>query len=197
MHRRFPGGSLKVVAARAPRNLRRHTARVLLIDEADAMEIGAEGSPIRLAERRTLSYADRKIVLGSTPLHEDTSAVLRSYGESDARVFEVPCSACGTLTEIMWANIEWQEGKPETAAFRCPHCSELIPERRKAAMVAAGSWRATRSDVTGHAGFRLNALVSLLTNASCGRGSRRNSSRRRKTPTSECGFQRSRPCIPM
>jgi phage terminase large subunit GpA-like protein len=91
MHRRFPGGSLKVVAARAPRNLRRHTARVLLIDEADAMEIGAEGSPIRLAERRTLSYANRKIVLGSTPLHEDTSAVLRSYAESDARVFEVPC----------------------------------------------------------------------------------------------------------
>jgi phage terminase large subunit GpA-like protein len=55
------------------------------------MEIGAEGSPIRLAERRTLSYANRKIVLGSTPLHEDTSAVLRSYAESDARVFEVPC----------------------------------------------------------------------------------------------------------
>src|SRR5437870_3118644 len=37
LHRRFAGGSLKVVAARAPRNLRRHTARVLLIDEADAM----------------------------------------------------------------------------------------------------------------------------------------------------------------
>jgi phage terminase large subunit GpA-like protein len=40
LHRRFPGGSLKIVAAKAPRNLRRHTARVLLIDEADAMEIG-------------------------------------------------------------------------------------------------------------------------------------------------------------
>jgi phage terminase large subunit GpA-like protein len=36
LHRRFPGGSLKAVAARAPRNLRRHTARVLLVDEADA-----------------------------------------------------------------------------------------------------------------------------------------------------------------
>jgi phage terminase large subunit GpA-like protein len=46
LHRRFPGGSVKFVAARAPRNLRRHTARILLIDEADAMEIGAEGNPI-------------------------------------------------------------------------------------------------------------------------------------------------------
>ena len=31
LHRLFSGGSLKVVAAKAPRNLRRHTARVLLI----------------------------------------------------------------------------------------------------------------------------------------------------------------------
>src|SRR5579863_5842424 len=46
MARRFPGGSLKIVAARAPRNLRRHTVRILLVDEADAMDVGAEGNPI-------------------------------------------------------------------------------------------------------------------------------------------------------
>src|ERR1700720_3321825 len=38
LSRRFPGGSLKIVAAQAPRNLRRHTAKILLIDQADAME---------------------------------------------------------------------------------------------------------------------------------------------------------------
>src|SRR5439155_2186571 len=102
MHRRFAGGSLKVVAAKAPRNLRRHTARVLLIDEADAMEVGAEGSPILLAEKRTLSYPDRKLVLGSTPLHEETSHVLRAYAASDQRVYEIPCPACGLHTEILW-----------------------------------------------------------------------------------------------
>jgi hypothetical protein len=36
-------------------------------------------------------------------------------------------------------------------------------------MVEAGRWRATRPDVVGHAGFRLNALVSLLANASWGK----------------------------
>jgi phage terminase large subunit GpA-like protein len=66
LSRRFPGGSLKIVAAKAPRNLRRHTVRVLFCDEVDAMEVGAEGSPLRLAERRTLSFANRKIVIGST-----------------------------------------------------------------------------------------------------------------------------------
>jgi phage terminase large subunit GpA-like protein len=43
--KRFAGGSLRVIAARAPRNLRRITARILLIDEADAMEVTAEGNP--------------------------------------------------------------------------------------------------------------------------------------------------------
>jgi phage terminase large subunit GpA-like protein len=187
LHRRFPGGSLKAVAARAPRNLRRHTARVLLIDEADAMETTAEGNPLRLAERRTLTFSNRKIVIGSTPVFEETSAVLQSYAASDMRVFEVPCPGCGAFTEILWQHIEWKSDRTDTAAFRCPHCTELIEERCKAAMVAQGRWRATIDTIDGvdsvhtlseakgthnastlsrHAGFRLNALVSLLANAS-------------------------------
>ncbi len=166
LSRRFAGGSLKIVAAKAPRNLRRQNVRVLLIDEADAMEPGPEGSPIMLAEKRTLSYANRKIIMGSTPTLEETSNVLRSYVLSDARVFEVPCPECGALSEIQWSHIEWEPDRPETAAFRCPHCAELIAERNKSAMVTQGQWRATRLEVQGHAGFRLNALVSGLPNAS-------------------------------
>lgn len=169
LSRRFPGGSLKIVAAKAPRNLRRMTVRVLILDEADAMEATKEGDPILLAERRTLSFANRKIIMGSTPTFEDTSNVLRAYGRSDQRVFEVPCANCGHFTEIQWQHIEWQEGKPETAAFRCPECKDLIEERFKTGMVDQGRWRATAPEVRGHAGFRLNALVSSLSNASWGR----------------------------
>ncbi|MEM7695298.1 MAG: phage terminase large subunit family protein [Pseudomonadota bacterium] len=169
LSRRFSGGSLKIIAAKAPRNLRAHTARVLFIDEADAMEAGAEGDPITLATRRTLSFPDRKIVVGSTPTFEDTSAVLRLYCESDQRVFEVPCPECGTFTEILWRHIEWEPDKPDTAAFRCPHCEALVDERHKPRMVEAGRWTATAPAIPNHAGFRLNALVSLLTNASWGR----------------------------
>jgi phage terminase large subunit GpA-like protein len=168
LSRRFAGGSLKVVAARAPRNLRRHTARILIIDEVDACEATAEGNPIDLAENRTLTFATRKIIIGSTPLSEDTSHVLRAYAESDGRVFEVPCPECGGCTELMWAHIEWPEGDPSGAKFRCPHCAALVEERHKAAMVAAGAWRRTRPEVNRHAGFRLNALVSLLPNTGWG-----------------------------
>jgi len=170
LSRRFPGGSLKIVASRAPRNLRRHTARVLLIDEADGMETTSEGDPVTLATRRTLSFSNRKIVLGSTPRHEDTSIILRAYSESDQRVFEVPCFECGTFHELKWADIEWETDRPETASYRCPSCEALVPERdMKPAMIELGQWRATHPEVKNHAGFRLSALVSLLSNASWSR----------------------------
>jgi phage terminase large subunit GpA-like protein len=179
-HRIFTGGSLKIVAGKAPRNLRRHTARILCVDEADAIETSGEGDPIMLAERRTLSFANRKIIVGSTPLQEDTSHVMRCYGESDQRIFELPCPSCGAFTEILWQHIEWPQGppeQPEAAAFRCPHCRALVEERHKPAMVKRGRWRALRPEVArpegaghrGHRGYRLNALVSLLANASWGR----------------------------
>jgi phage terminase large subunit GpA-like protein len=169
LSRRFAGGSLKIVAAKSPRNLRRHNVRVLLIDEADAMEPGAEGSPITLAERRTLSFANRKIIVGSTPTIEETSNVLRSYARSDRRVFEVACPECGHWHEITWADIQWPEGEPERAHYVCPECGSVVEERHKAAMVEGGRWRATAPHVRGHAGFRLNALVSTLANASWGK----------------------------
>ncbi len=165
MSRRFPGGSLKVVAAKAPRNLRRHNVRVLFMDEVDGMEATAEGSPILLAEKRTLSFPDRKIVMGSTPVHEETSNILRAFAQSDARIYEVPCPECGTFSEILWDAMVWDEGKPETVRWQCPHCAAGIGERHKPRMVAHGRWHATRPDVKRHAGFQLNALVSLHANA--------------------------------
>ena len=169
LSRRFPGGSLKVVAAKSPKNLRRHNVRVLLMDEVDGMSTTVEGNPLLLAEKRTLSFADRKIVLGSTPTDADTSHVLSRYAESDKRIFECPCPHCGTFHELKWCDIKWPEGQPHKAAWWCPTCGVETEERHKLAMVENGRWRVTAPDVKGHAGFRLNALVSLLENAAWGK----------------------------
>ncbi|POF63561.1 terminase [Novacetimonas maltaceti] len=167
LSRRWPGGSLKVVAARSPRSLRRHTVRVLLLDEVDGYEATQEGDPIKLAERRTLSFSPRKIVMGSTPVWE-TGPVLTSYVNSDQRVYEVPCPDCGHFHEIKWADIQWPEGQPEKAAYVCPACGSVVDEAHKAQMVAKGRWRATAPHVQDHHGYRFNALVSLLANCAWG-----------------------------
>ena len=166
LNRRFSGGSLKIVAAKSPRNLRRHNARILLLDEVDAMESGAEGNPLTLAERRTLSFPDRKILAGSTPTLEDTSHILRLYAESDQRIFEIKCADCGFFHAPTWADIQWPENQPENAAYVCPDCGVVQAESRKAAMVDQGRWRITRPEVKGHAGFRTSVLVSTLPAAS-------------------------------
>ena len=90
-HRIFPGGSLKIVAARAPRNLRRHGAKVLLLDEVDGYEMTAEGDAVALAEKRTLAYRDRKIVCGSTPLFES------DLGDSAPLSAERPAGVRGSV----------------------------------------------------------------------------------------------------
>ena len=161
---RFAGGSVKFLAARSPRTLRRHTARVLLMDEVDGFEVTSEGDPIRLAEMRTQTFADRKILMGSTPVF-DHGPISRAYAESDQRVYEVPCPECGDFAEVMWRDLKWNDGDPESVRWCCPNCGSLVPERFKSQMTAAGRWQATRPEVRGHAGFRLNALISPHFNA--------------------------------
>jgi hypothetical protein len=145
--RRFENGSLKIVPAKAPRNLRRHNVRYLIVDECDAMQNSSEGDTIALAEKRTLSFADRKIIMGSTPLDLETSHIIRAYERSDQRIFELPCPECGTFCEIEWGHIEWEPDRPETAAFRCPHCAILVDESFKPQMLAEGHWRPLRPEV--------------------------------------------------
>lgn len=167
LEKHFPGGSLRLVSARTPRNLRAVTARVLVMDEIDAFEVNlaGEGDPIALAEKRTFTFSNRKIIAGSTPVFEATSPICRMYERSDQRVYEVPCPHCHEPFEIKWKHIQWENGKPETAYCACPNCGGVIEESDKPALVEAGGWRATRPEVKGHAGFRLNSLISLLPNA--------------------------------
>ncbi|MGV6850209.1 MAG: phage terminase large subunit family protein [Marinibacterium sp.] len=165
--RHFPGGNLTLVSASSPRNLRARSAAVLIADEVDSWETDArgEGEPLSLAEKRTLTFDRRKLIVGSTPLDEETSRVLALYNRSDRRVWECPCQHCGDYHEIVWADIRWEPDCPETAAWTCPSCGAITEDHEKAPMLLAGRWRATRPEVKGHAGFRINALSSLLANA--------------------------------
>lgn len=162
--RRFPGGSLKFLAAKSPRNLRRHTTRFLAMDEIDGYETTQEGDPIKLAEMRTLTFRDRKILAGSTPVF-DCGPISRLYSESDRRIFECLCPSCAEHSEIVWSSIQWRDGDPDSAHWVCPRNGCVVEERYKPQMVAQGRWRATAPEVKGHAGFAINCLVSPHHNA--------------------------------
>src|SRR4029078_13267865 len=76
------------------------------------------------------------------------------------------CPACGAFHEVIWEDIVWEvEDDATTAKYLCRSCRALGAELRKPWMVANGRWRATRPDAASHRGYRINALVSLLANA--------------------------------
>jgi phage terminase large subunit GpA-like protein len=166
--RQFTGGTLKILSAETDRSFRGHNARVVIFDEVDSMKQIKDGDPIALGVRRTAQFADRKIIQGSTPVYEETSRIIAEYARSDQRVFEVCCVECGDFSEVKWADIHWPENEPEKAYWSCPKCGCDVGHKYKSTMVARGRWRITRPEVKGHAGFRINSLVSPIPTADWG-----------------------------
>jgi phage terminase large subunit GpA-like protein len=128
----FPGGSLRALAARSPCNLRRITLRYLIADETEGYESDPkEGNMVLLAERRTLSFSNRRIIQASTPKLDQPSFIGDAFAAGDRRLFHVCCVSCQRLTPVAWKDIEWPPDRPEEAYFRCPRCGARVEERAK------------------------------------------------------------------
>ena len=128
LHKRFPGGHLTIVGANAPSGLASRPIRILLCDEVDRypFSAGAEGDPVNLAKKRTVTFWNRKIVLVSTPTIRGASRIETAYAESDRRQYWVPCPACGAHQVLVWGQVRWEsageEHRPETARYHCIAC---------------------------------------------------------------------------
>ena len=173
------GSSLSLVGANSPGGFRRITARIILFDEVDGYPsggAGSEGDQIALGTKRSETFWNRKIVIGSTPTIKGLSRIERSYLESDQRKFYVPCPHCGEKQVLDWGGpdtpygVKWdkdEEGKgiPESVYYVCRHNGCVIHDIDKPDMVAAGEWIASKP-FNGHAGFHIWAGYSLFPNAS-------------------------------
>jgi hypothetical protein len=102
-----------------------------------------EGNTVLLAERHTLSFQNRRIIQASTPKVDAPSFIGDAFAAGDRGLYHVCRVGCGRLTPIAWKDIEWPEGRPELAYFRCPACGARVGEQHKRAVVEAGRWIAT------------------------------------------------------
>lgn len=173
------GASMSFVGANSPGGFRRITSRVVLFDEVDGypvMGAGKEGDQIKLGIKRSESFWNRKIVLGSTPTVKGESRIEKNYANSDQRKYFVPCPHCGEHQVLEWGGpdtpygFKWEKdddgnGLPDTVYYVCRHNGCVIHDIDKPEMVARGEWRAQKP-FAGHAGFHIWAGYSLFTNAS-------------------------------
>jgi phage terminase large subunit GpA-like protein len=173
LNKEFLGGVLTITGANAPAGLASAPIRVLIADEVDRYgeSAGTEGDPVDLAEKRTTSFWNRKIILTSTPGIKHLSRIEAAYESSDMRKFYVPCPHCGEFQVLDWRNHfkyevekvpEGSEARPRLLDYYyvCLNGCQIV-EREKYEMVRRGQWRATTTSHDGKtAGFQMNALYS-------------------------------------
>ena len=160
----FSGGIMLLTGANSATGLRSAPCRYLFADEVDAFpsDVDGEGDPVALAERRTTTFARRKILLTSTPTVKDFSRIEAEYERSDQRRFYVACPCCGEMQWLKWGQLKWEHNRPETVLYQCESCREKFPERHKPQMLASGEWRPTAPGNGKTAGFQLSGLYSPL-----------------------------------
>ncbi|MDE9480180.1 phage terminase large subunit family protein, partial [Xenorhabdus bovienii] len=79
------GANLTLIGANSPGGFRRITCRIILFDEVDGYPsggAGAEGDQISLGIKRSETFWNRKIVIGSTPTVRGTSRIEKSFHDS-------------------------------------------------------------------------------------------------------------------
>lgn len=163
----FSGGFVSMVSAKSAHSLRSRSIRVLLLDEIDAYDqtLGDEGDPVRLAEARTTTFPNRKIILTSTPTLKDFSRIEKEYLKSDQRRYHVPCPHCDHKQVLRFGDetssygLKWEKGNPDSVEYLCERCGTLINESHKLQMMLRGEWKKDNPS-SPVAGFHISSLCS-------------------------------------
>lgn len=167
----FPGGHITLVGANSGAGLSSRPIRVLLADEIDRYPpaIGNEGDPLMLAEKRTTTFWNKKIVCVSTPTTKGFSRIEQEYNNSTQEEWNVPCPECHQLTPLSWGNIVFDKvnfkvenvGKQnyEEVLHVCPHCGAISGEVAWKEQGQHGKFIPAFQN-NGIRGFHLNSLAS-------------------------------------
>ena len=165
----FPDMYIALVGANSASGLSARPVQYVFFDEIDKFPkwTGAEASPLKLAEERTKTFYNSKIVKVSSPTLK-TGNIWQSWEQAEAQYeYFVPCPHCGhyqilKMQQLIWPpNVTPLEARG-AAAYHCEDCDGVIDDRHKMAMLRAGEWRAV-NDVKGKprkVAFHLSSFYS-------------------------------------
>lgn len=162
----FLGGFLNILWANSSAGARSTSAPRIVVDEVDEYEqdVGDQGHPCDLIEKRAAAYARYKIFELSTPTLEEMSRIERDYQLGSQGRYHVPCPLCGHDQHLVWDRLIYTFSgvkRPEDAAYQCASCEQLIDEKWKTWMMdsSRAKWvHAYPERVEDVASFHLNLL---------------------------------------
>lgn len=154
LHKTFPGGHITMIGANAPSGLASRPIKILLCDEVDRYpaSAGTEGDPVDLAEKRTTTFWNKKIVMVSTPTIKNASRIEIDYNESSKEKWNVTCPCCGQFQPFEWPRLRFSDAK-----MKCKYCEEYFSETEWKQQ--PGKWIA-ENDNRKVRGFHLNEMAS-------------------------------------
>jgi len=168
----FPGGFLAIGGANSPAGLASRPIRVLLCDEVDRYpaSAGSEGDPIALAEKRTITFWNRKKIFVSTPTVKGASRIEQEYEMGTQEKWCIQCPNCREFHPIVLRDIRFDHEIHEAGNrkiyqvhdvwWRCPSCfhegDEYTMKRQPAKWIADNPVAIEN----GVRSFWLNAFVS-------------------------------------
>lgn len=168
----FPGGFLSMTGANSPAGLAGRPIRDLFMDEVDRFprSAGTEGDPVRLAEKRTQTFFNRRVVLTSSPTIRGDSRIEREFIHGTQEEWCIQCKNCQGFFPIKFDDIRFEKEQIGEGAhreydvldvwWRCPSCNGRMTEtevKKAPAMWIPYNPRAKKNGVRS---FHLNAFVS-------------------------------------
>ncbi|MEM7197620.1 MAG: terminase gpA endonuclease subunit, partial [Pseudomonadota bacterium] len=166
----FPGGSLVIVGANSPSDLRSKTIQYVVCDEIDEwpIDLSGQGDPMEMVKARQKSYQSSgnfKRLVVSTPTLAGTSRIEAIFLEGDQRYWHVPCPHCDEYQRLEFGGRDADYGMRFSSEQRgthyvCKHCGGVIEHWQKRDMLARGKWVATYPDEGRQPSFHVNALMS-------------------------------------
>lgn len=166
----FDGGFLTIAGANSPAGLASKPVRIVLCDEVDRFPVsaGAEGDPVKLVEKRTRTFANKKLIYTSTPTIKGASRIEYEYEKGSREVWKHECPYCGDFFTIRFADLRFEYDKTEfdgrnqyavkDVKWRCPACMQEFDEYK--IKRAPAVWEAENPDMREVRSFKVNAFYS-------------------------------------
>ncbi len=145
------GCTIEVRGGNTPNAYRRSQQDLVCYDELDAFpaNVGGEGDPVALGDRRVADSPFGKSIRGSTPTTAGRSLLERCEAAAELLLrFCVPCPRCGLRQPLAWggegepAGLTWPAGSPGEAAHACRGCGARWRFGELGALLEAGRWEA-------------------------------------------------------
>ena len=155
LFKQYPGGHIVLAGANSAPSLSSMPLRVIWMDEIDRFpeSAGSEGNPIKLAQKRSTTFWDRKHIKTSTPTIKGFSKIESEFMAGSMEEWCVQCPCCGT-----WQPYDFQRVIFSSVSMTCVSCKEDIGEMDW--KECNHKWIAAHPERKTHRSFHINELAS-------------------------------------